>query len=124
MLDPRTKKIARILVYHSVGVKKNDNIIISADTAAKDFALEVYKLVLQCGAHILRVDWSVPNQLKFFYNYAQKHQLQKFPDNVFYETKKADVVFLIRTPENFKELTDISPEKISRRMKIIRPIFD
>lgn len=124
MLDSRAKMIAKILVDYSTAVKKNENVLIYADIAAKDFGLEVYKLVLQRGAHVLDLVWTVPNEDKIFYTFAQKHQLTKFPKHLFNLIKDTDVVFLIDAPEDFKELERVSTEKISLHRKTLKSIFD
>jgi aminopeptidase len=123
MLSNKAKKTAKILVEYSTKVKKNENVIISSDIAAKDFALEIYKLVLQKGAYP-KIYWSVPGEKKIFYTYAKNHQLIKFPKHLFNEIKDTHVVFNISAPEDLYELANVDAKKIAVRRKVIKPISD
>ncbi len=123
MLENRAKLIAKLLVDYSTSVKRDEQVIIHGDVAAKDFVLEVYKNVLQKGAHAY-LHWNVTGERKIFYKYARKHQLEKFPKPVFQEVKESDAVIYISAPEDFYELKGIDAKKISLRMKTLKPILD
>ena len=67
--DLRTQKLAKLIVTHSVNVKKGENVIISGSTESQDFISALYKEVIFKGGHpILRV--SIPGLAPFYYKYA------------------------------------------------------
>jgi len=123
MVDRRIKKICKILVDYSTKIKKGEKAIISADVAAKDMVLELYKLLLQRGAHV-SIDIGLPNEAKIFYTYAKKHQLKHFPKIEFLRMKDTDAVFIIGAPENMRELAKVDTTKISLRHRITKLISD
>jgi aminopeptidase len=122
VLDPRGRKVAALLVDYSTRVRRDERVLIRADVAAREFVLELYRLVLQRGAHVLDIDWLVPDQQKTFYSYARKHQLERFPDHLFYEIKRTDVFFAIRAPEDLRELEGVPPEKIGMWARTVQRI--
>jgi len=121
--DLRTRALARLVVDYSVFVKKGEKVIISGTEEARDFVVALYKEVILRGAHpILRFR---PSGLTpFFYKYANKEQLEKFPDEFDYIVKNAHKYIGISTESNTRELTNCNPEKITAREKIVHPISD
>lgn len=123
MVDPRIVKVAEILVDYSTKVKKGDRVLIVADYESKDLALEVFKLVLQRGAHP-RLKASLPGFTYAYFKYASDEEIRYFPDVDYYEIKNTDVYIALRGPENVRELTNIDPGRISERFKVTKPIHD
>ncbi len=122
-IDLRTQKLAKLLVNHSVFVKKNENVILSGTEEAKELLVALYKEVILKGAHpILRVGLS--GLAPFFYKYASKEQIEKFPEHFDFMVKKAHKYIGINSPKNTKELTNCDSEKLIAREKIVHPITD
>ncbi|MDH4226902.1 MAG: aminopeptidase [Deltaproteobacteria bacterium] len=124
MTDPKIKKLASILVNHSVTAKKGDVVQINAGTElAKPLALEVYKEALKAGAHpFINVGFEEAN--KIFYDMATKDQLQNFPKIKMFEAENIDCVISIAAPYNKKSMSTVNPAKVGERSKIIRKIRD
>jgi aminopeptidase len=122
-IDLRTQKLAKLLVDYSVFVKKGEKVIISGSTEAEDLIRAVYKEVILKGAHpILRV--SIPGLSPFFYKYANKEQLEKYPDDFEHSILNAQKYIGISSDSNTKELSGCDPKKIALRQKITRKISD
>ena len=123
-IDLRTQKLAKLIAnHHSFNIKKNENVIISGGTEAQDFIIALYKEVLLKGAHpITKV--SLPNLTPFFYKYANKEQLEKFPTHYFNQIKDTQKYIGINTTPNTKELTSCDPKKITTRQKITHKISE
>ncbi|MCX6812104.1 MAG: aminopeptidase [Candidatus Berkelbacteria bacterium] len=123
MTDPRTKKLAKLVVEYSLKVKHDENVVISGSNEAEEFIAELYKAVILAGGHpILRI--SLPGLSSFYYKHAKKHQLEKFPDAFDYMVKNAQKYIGIDTESNTRELSNADPKKLSRRQIITRPISD
>ncbi|MEM2956306.1 MAG: aminopeptidase [Candidatus Pacearchaeota archaeon] len=121
--SPEIVKIAKILVEHSVRIKKGDYVQIHAGILARDLILEVYKQCIQKGAYPrVSIDFEGLNYL--YYKYSSKEQLMHFPDIAMYEMKKTDAVIYIAAPENRYELATIPPELLTLRQKTIKKITD
>ncbi|MDP3027749.1 MAG: aminopeptidase [Nanoarchaeota archaeon] len=122
-IDLRTRQLAKLIVDYSLRVKKGENVIISGSTEAREFIAALYKEVILKGAHpILRV--RIPGLNNFFYKYANKEQIEKFPDYFDYMVKNAQKYIGISTETNTRELTSCDPKKITEREKIVHPISD
>lgn len=121
--DLRTRELAKLVVDYSLRIKKNENVVISGSIEAQDFISALYKEIILKGAHpILRV--SLPGLTPFFYKHASKEQIEKFPEHFDFIVKNAQKYISISTESNTRELTEIKPEKITARQKIVQPITD
>jgi aminopeptidase len=120
--DLRTRELAKLAVK-CVEVKKGDKVIISGSTEAEPFIVELYKQVILIGAHpIIRMS---PNNISdFFYKYANKEQLENFPQYWFDTIKSAQAYIGINTDFNPRELANSNSQKITIRKKIMSPISD
>jgi len=123
MIDERTRKLAKLVVKYSVFVKKGENVCISGNTDASDFISALYKEVILKGGHpILRI--TLPGLAPFFYKYASKEQIEKFPEIFDYTVKNCQKYIGISTESNTRELTSIDPERITARAKVTSKISD
>jgi len=122
-MDPRTRKLAQLAVRYSVAVKPGDNVIISGGTEAISFLTELYKEVILQGGHPI-VKVSLPNISDFYYKYANKNQIEKFPQYWMDTIKTAQAYIGINTTLNTRELTNSNSKKITKRQKITHPISD
>jgi len=122
-MDLRTQKLAKLLVDYSIFVKPGEKVVISGNSEAEEFIKAIYKEVILKGAHpILRVN--LPGLSPFFYKYANKEQIERFPKEFDFMVKNAQKYIGIITETNTKELTNIDPKKIVARRKIVNPISD
>lgn len=122
-MDPRTQKLAKLVVGYSLRVKEGENVVISGGVEARDFIVALYKEVVLKGAHpLLRVN--LPELDHFFYKYAKEHQIKKFPEHFEFMVKNAQKYIGIDTEVNTRELADVDPKKITSRKKVTRPISD
>ncbi|HLE08993.1 MAG TPA: aminopeptidase [Thermodesulfobacteriota bacterium] len=124
MADPRIKKLAWILVNHSLRVKKGETVLInSSSELAKPLVLEVFREVVEAGGNpALSVSFEETQNI--FYENAGREQLRNFPKTKFYEAKNTDCFVHIRAPLNKKALSNIDPKKISERSKVVKAISD
>lgn len=120
-MDHRTKKLAQLVVKYSVFVKHNENVVISGSTEAEEFIRALYEEVIKAGAHpVLRL--SLPGLTHSFYKHAQKHQLDKYPDDFDFVVKNSHKYIGIDTESNTRELTNCDPDKIACRSTVTHPI--
>ena len=122
-IDLRTRQLAKIAVNHSIDCKPGQSIMISGGQESTPFLIELYKEILLKKAHPV-VRFHLPNISDFFYKYATKEQLKKFPELFDYNIKKCHAYIGIDTETNTRELTSTDPKKISIRRKITKPISD
>jgi len=119
--DERTRKLAKLVVDYSVKVEKGENVVISGSTEASEFISALYKEVILRGGHpILRL--TLPGLAPFFYKYASKEQIEKFPEIFDYAVKNSQKYIGINTEFNTRELSQINPSKIADRKKVTQKI--
>ena len=124
MTDPRVKKLAGILVNHSLRVKKGEGVLIaSSSELAKPLVLEVFKEVMKAGANPF-TSIAFEETLNIFYKAAAKAQLENFPKARFYEARHIDCFVNIRASVNKKALANTDPAAISARTKVLKPISE
>lgn len=122
MSDLRIRKLASILVRHSLKVRKGETVVISSSSElAKPLVLEVFKEVLKAGGHPA-VNIGFEETQSIFYTHATDAQLGNFPKARMYEAKNAQCFVNIRASVNKKALSNVDPAKISVRSKALRPI--
>jgi len=120
-MDPRTKKLAETIVKYSVFVRHDENVVIAGSTEAEFFIKALYEEVIKAGGHpILRL--TLPGLTQHFYKHAQKHQIEKFPDEFEYVVKNSQKYISIDTRSNTRELTNCDSSKIAARSKVTHPI--
>ena len=121
--DIRTQKLAKTVVNSILKVKSGENVIISGSTEAEQFILALYKEIILSGGHpTLKI--SIPETTPFFYKYAKKPQIEKFPDHFDYMVKNSQKYIGIDTTSNTKELSNCNPRKITARSRITNPISE
>lgn len=121
--DIRTQKLAQLAVRYSVFVKPGEKVIISGGSEAIPFLTELYKEIILQKAHPV-VKVGLPDVSDFFYKYATKEQIERFPDEWMETVKKADKYIGVVTTTNTKELTGTDSRKIIARQRVVHPISD
>lgn len=124
MSDPRVKKLAKIMVHHSLGVKKGETVLISSSSElAKPLVLEVYREVMEAGG-IPSTSIAFEETANLYYSLASKDQIADFPKAKLFEAKNIDCFVNIRASVNKKSLSNIDPGVIAARSKVLRPISE
>ena len=122
-LDPRTQKLAKILVDYSLKVKKGENVVIAGSSEASDFIVALFREIILKGAYpTTKID--LPGLTPFYYQNATADQIKNFPKIYNYTVKNAQKYIGINTSFNTRELSNCDPKKIAERQKILRPITD
>jgi len=119
--DLRTRKLAKVVVNYSVFVKPGEKVIISGGSETIPLLVELYKEIILAKAHpIIKV--GLPNISDFFYKYASKEQIERFPTEWMDTIKGVDKYIGIYADSNPKELTNADSKKITARQKVVHPI--
>ncbi|MFH1630652.1 MAG: aminopeptidase [Candidatus Aenigmatarchaeota archaeon] len=121
MVDPRIQALAKLLVNHSLFVKKNENVMISSDVGAAELVKELHKQIILKGAYPY-TNVSLPGMGYTYMKHANAQQLKKFPKISFYTIKKMQKYIGISADHNTREFSNIDPKRISIRSKVTKPI--
>jgi aminopeptidase len=123
MRDPRLAKLAEVLVWYSVGVKKDQIVRVSAPALAAPLAVEIYRQVLLAGGHPL-VRLSPEELEEIFLKTASDDQLKFVSPLLKFEVETVDCSIGIWAEENTRALTHCDPQRIARNSAAKKPIFD
>jgi aminopeptidase len=123
MRDPRFAKLAEVLVWYSVGVKKDQIVRITGPTLVEPLAIEIYRQTILAGGHpAVRL---VPDELEeIFLKTASDEQLQFVSPIAKHEVDTVDCSIGIWADENTRSLTHCDPKRIAKSGAARKPIFD
>ncbi len=114
------QKYADILVNYSTGVKKGDLVSIKAEShLAEPLVKEIYKLVLENGAHPL-VRIGMPSLNELFIKYSNDEQLDFVDEMSKLEYEKVNKLISIGSPLNVKSMANVDSNKMAKRSKATR----
>ena len=116
MFDERMRKLAKILIHHSLELKKNDLFLITGGYSALPLIKEVYIEALRVGAHPY-VKIGVEELSELFFKLASKEQLTYVSPITRYELEEINAKLGILSPENTRFMTNIDPDKQAIRSK-------
>ena len=117
-------ELAKILVDHSLSIKPKEKVLITVSEAGMALGKAVYLEVLKRGAYPM-FDIEATGTGYTFYNNANEWQISYIPEEVIKtKIKWADAYVRIYTENNSRELSQIDPDKIAKRSKLLRPLMD
>lgn len=110
MVEPRTSKLADILVNYSIKVKPGDWVIVNGSAIALPLIKEVYEKVIKAGGNpnVLLVDDTM-QETKF--RHANEDQLKWISPISRLVNEKAGAMIHIGAPSNTRALSGIEPKK-------------
>ena len=116
MSDIRHQKFAQILVDYSAAVKPGERVAITATTEAIPVVRELLALILQRGAHPhLLLD--IPDQEELYFANASDELLDFVPTFHKIAFEEFDVLYKVRSETNTRALTNVRPDRLTRRQK-------
>ena len=111
MTDPRTRKLADVLVNYSVAVQPGDKVLVQGETAAAPLLKSVYVKVLQAGGHPLMMV-TLPDADELLFRYGSDEQLQHVPEPRRLIMETYDVLISARAAVNTRALSSVAPAKV------------
>lgn len=119
--DPRVDKLAQVLTQYSLRIRKNDIVRISGPALAAPLIRSAYRQVLKLGANpYLRVGLDGIEEI--FYKEASAEQLKFISDLDRMDFEYPNAMLIIQGRANTRDLTNVEPQRISRRREATRPL--
>ncbi|HUF37458.1 MAG TPA: aminopeptidase [Anaerolineales bacterium] len=119
-MDPRTTKLAYILVNYSTEVKPGDRVAIRGDIAAAPLLNEVLRYTLRAGG-LPQMIIDSDEFMETLYTEAGPDQLEYAPPIEKIQNEESDVIIFVRASENTRALTGVDPEKQAMHQSALRP---
>jgi aminopeptidase len=114
MTDPRTKKLADVLVNYSTKVQPGEWVFIRSSVVAQPLLEEVYRSVLQAGGHpSVNIYTDALNEI--YFKEANQAQLDWVAPTAKLAYENANVLIHLRGAENSRALSGVSPESQAQR---------
>jgi len=123
MADPRTEKLAQILVNHSAQIQPGDRVAIEATTAAEPLVRALFAAILDAGGqpHLLL---ALPDQDEILFKHAQDAQLDFIPTYQKLTYDQFESRIRVHSATNPRGLSHVDPVKQKRRQKALSPILE
>jgi aminopeptidase len=122
MRDPRLEQYARILVDTCIGVEPGWQVLVSAGLLGRPLVDEVARQLGARGAYALvrpNLTGSIPWVIE-----APEELLDALPPIDVQAFENADSLIAIDAPENTRETSAVSPERLGRLQAAIRPVLE
>lgn len=120
-MDPRTEKLAQVLVHYSLKLKKGDIFRIQGEYATLPLMTAVYAEALRVGAcPFTRV--LIPEHEEIFLKNATDDQFQFIPPGMKADVDKMDVFLHIWGNQNTRNLSGVNPKRQALYRKAQRSI--
>jgi aminopeptidase len=122
MRDPRLEQYARILVDTCIGVEPGWQVLVSAGPLGRPLVDEVARQLGARGAYALvrpNLTGSIPWVIE-----APEELLDALPPIDVQAFENADGLIAIDAPENTRETSAVSPERLGRLQAAIRPVLE
>lgn len=116
MADPRTDKLAQVLVDYSIAVRPGDNVLIEGSTPAEPLLKAIYARVLQAGGYPLMLT-SLPGTDELLYRYASPQQLKHVPKPIELAMETYDARISVLAETNTRALSNVDPAKMVMRQQ-------
>ena len=91
MVDARVERLAKLIVNYSIGVKKNQEILISAPMEAEPLYLEMLREVLRAGGQAIGKSRIIPAFFFFLSRPGVRPLVRRFGDHSARKTEVAAV---------------------------------
>ncbi len=110
MRDPRTEKLARVLVDYSLSVGRGTRLRIGGSVGAADVLREVYRRAVQRGA-LVSASLALPGAGEILLKEGSRAQLEFDPPEHVFVARKYDAHLSLGSPDNTRELSGCDPNK-------------
>lgn len=110
MRDPRVEKLADVLISYSIGVEKDQRVIIQGTTLAEPLLRATYTRVLRAGGHPMLLI-TLPDQDELLFRFGSDRQLQYVSDIHERAIGTYDAILVILSTDNTRALNNVDPAK-------------
>ncbi len=123
MRDPRVESLAKILVGYSTKVSAGEVCLVEGDSAAEPLLQCVYEEVLRAGGNPI-VNLALEGQAPAYFANASDEQLDWVSPAAQWAVENADVRIAVMAKVNTNDLSQVPPDRQTRRQAAMRPLMD
>jgi aminopeptidase len=123
MIDPRVRKLAKVLIHYSTQVKPGEKVQLVGSPESEPLLRELYREILLVGAHPL-VRMRLSDQDELYYSAANDAELDYLDPLSLHEVENIDVSIRAFPDENPHALTNVEPAKKQRRLRASKAVTE
>lgn len=121
-MDPRVKKLAKVMVHYSLKLKKGHILRITAEPACMPLVEAVYLEAIAVGAHPY-ASFGSPKLNEYLLKHGTTSQIEFIPPHVSVEFKKIDAYLGIWGTTNTRSMASVDPKKQAMSRKAMHPVL-
>ncbi|MBU0983941.1 MAG: aminopeptidase [candidate division Zixibacteria bacterium] len=121
-MDPRVRKLAKVLVHYSLKLKKGKLVKIRGEIASLPLITACYEEALDLGAFPY-TDITIPGNEEYYFKHATPAQMKYISPLVRNEVNKMDALIAIWGSQNTKHLSGVDPKKQALNAQAKRPLM-
>ncbi len=110
MTDPRTQKLAALLVNYCTSVQPGESVLLNGDLATRPLMLTTYKEIIRAGGHPT-VMWRDNGMNEFMLKEGTDEQITHIPDHIEQIYMTYDVSINILGTDNTRSLNGVDPAR-------------
>jgi len=122
-MDPRVKKLAKVLLNYSLKLKKGQLFKIQGEVVAMPLINAAYEEAVRLGAHAY-TQIIIPHSREILLKHGSESQLEHLNPMLKLEISKIDALLVIMASENTRFLSGIDPKRQSLMQRARKPYFD
>lgn len=123
MKDPRLKKLAKLLLSHSLKLSEKEKVMISAAPSSKPLVKEIQKEAYALGV-IPFILWQDEETDRIMLEHAPDEQFRLHDKWLLEQFKDMDALIAIRGEENDAEFSSVPSNQFVKRGKLLKPSDD
>ncbi|MFC6731164.1 aminopeptidase [Haladaptatus sp. DYSN1] len=112
-MDPRIREQAKVIVEHSTGVERGDNVVVNGSPESEDLVVAIAKLCGEIGATV-QSKMSSERATRAYMRAIDEDDID-LNEMALAEIEAADVFIAIRGQGNVNEQSDVSPQKNQKK---------
>ena len=121
-MDPRVKKLSEVIVQYSVGIKKDDLVVIQGPPSSEPLIVALCETIIKAGGHPhVRMSPDVLTELML--KHGSEDQLKYVSPLAMHDIETADVRIALWAEVNTKALSNCDPERQGMLSAAKKPIF-
>ncbi|MFB6150240.1 MAG: aminopeptidase, partial [Haloarculaceae archaeon] len=119
-MDPRVEEHARIVTEHSIDLRPDDEVLISAGPPAEDLVVALRERIGEIGAQSVTLGGSSRSR-RAFMRAMDPGDYEEPPASLMALAEEIDVAISVRASRNTHETGDVPPEKNTAYSKVMKP---
>lgn len=122
-MDPRTQKVAQVLVNYSTGVRPGDKVVVDGPVTGLPLLEALYVETLKAGGFPI-ISLRHPHEALLLCKFGNEHQIRYVRESEMDDLRNADVWLTAWAEQNTKQMSEVDTTLQQMRLNARRPFRD